>query len=336
MTMPGRSFTATTVANTYRYGQNTQEKTPEIAPNTYTAEFWQYDARIVRRWNVDPRSNLSMSPYACFGGNPILYSDVKGDSIPASFGTSSGQSSNQIPEVVQKQFQQEYGITLGYENGKLFKAGDFKTDKKVSQSAKQEWENVLGSTNSDIKLVFGYEIATGMNPTKPVTFTSPVSKGLYIENQKTAFIDLADFRDDGTIFGAAIAYGSDKNKKLDYSITSRSNNLARVLEHEFLKHGICKMTDDDPGLCPTGEVEYEINKFRIQMGVPTMNSYKFTSDVTNPTGEKISLMNNSQRSILRVVTRDFTDANGNIYTQQFDLTPHLKATRFVNSTTYDK
>jgi hypothetical protein len=333
MQMPGRTFTPATAPNTYRYGQNTQEKTPEIAPNTYTAEFWQYDARIVRRWNVDPRSNLSMSPYACFGGNPILYSDVKGDSIPASFGTSSGQSSNQIPEVVQKQFQQEYGITLGYANGKLFKAGDFKTDKMVSQSAKKEWENVLGSTNSDIKLVFGYEIATGMNPTNPVTFTSPVSKGLYSESQKTAFVDLADFDKGGNILGSGISHSSDAKNPLSGNFLNRMNNLARVMEHEFLKHGICKMSDDDPGLCPTGEVEFEVNKFRIQMGIPTMNSYKFSTDVINPGGVKFNLMSTS---ILRIVTREFTDINGNIYTQEFDLNPHIKASRYVNSNTYDR
>ena len=44
-----------------------------------TAEFWQYDARLGRRWNIDPVTNASLSPYACFNNNPILYSDVNGD-----------------------------------------------------------------------------------------------------------------------------------------------------------------------------------------------------------------------------------------------------------------
>src|SRR5690606_21801753 len=58
---------------------NGQEKTPEVAPNTTTAEFWQYDARIVRRWNVDPRQSTSISPYNAFAGNPIWNSDPLGD-----------------------------------------------------------------------------------------------------------------------------------------------------------------------------------------------------------------------------------------------------------------
>ena len=73
--MPGRSYT---IGNGYRYSINGQENTPEIAPNTTTAEFWQYDARIVRRWNVDPILKEYESPYATFGGNPIINIDPDG------------------------------------------------------------------------------------------------------------------------------------------------------------------------------------------------------------------------------------------------------------------
>lgn len=34
-----------------------------------------------RRWNVDPRPTVSESPYLCFGGNPIRFSDNLGDSL---------------------------------------------------------------------------------------------------------------------------------------------------------------------------------------------------------------------------------------------------------------
>src|SRR5690606_445524 len=50
MGLVGREFSN---GNSYRYSINGQEKTPEIAPNTTTAEYWQYDSRIGRRWNVD-------------------------------------------------------------------------------------------------------------------------------------------------------------------------------------------------------------------------------------------------------------------------------------------
>jgi hypothetical protein len=75
MNMPGRSFNS----SAYRYGAaNGQEKSTEINENSYTAEYWQYDARLVRRWNVDPVKKEYESPYAAFGNNPIWLSDVNG------------------------------------------------------------------------------------------------------------------------------------------------------------------------------------------------------------------------------------------------------------------
>ncbi|MBX2985977.1 MAG: hypothetical protein KF882_08435 [Bacteroidia bacterium] len=62
---------------------NTQEKDDEIygKGNSYSAEYWQYDARLGRRWNVDPKPNPSISVYAAFANNPIWFSDVAGDTI---------------------------------------------------------------------------------------------------------------------------------------------------------------------------------------------------------------------------------------------------------------
>jgi hypothetical protein len=59
--------------------------------NSYTAMFWQYDARLGRRLNQDPKPNPSISNYTCFANNPILYTDFLGDTI--SF---SGMSQEQI------------------------------------------------------------------------------------------------------------------------------------------------------------------------------------------------------------------------------------------------
>jgi hypothetical protein len=65
----------------YRYGFNTQEKVDEIAGsgNHYTAEFWEYDSRLGRRWNPDPKSDPWESVYVAFANNPIYHTDVAGD-----------------------------------------------------------------------------------------------------------------------------------------------------------------------------------------------------------------------------------------------------------------
>jgi hypothetical protein len=65
----------------YKYGFNTQEKDNEIAGenNIYSAEYWEYDARVAKRWNVDPVYKEYESPYVCFGNNPICFVDINGD-----------------------------------------------------------------------------------------------------------------------------------------------------------------------------------------------------------------------------------------------------------------
>jgi hypothetical protein len=77
MGQPGRSFSSAD----YRYGFNGQEKTDEISGsgNHNTALFWEYDTRLGRRWNRDPKPNPSVSDYACFNNNPIWNTDVLGD-----------------------------------------------------------------------------------------------------------------------------------------------------------------------------------------------------------------------------------------------------------------
>jgi RHS repeat-associated protein len=79
MLMPGRKYTAPN--SSYRYGFNGQEKSTEIDDNLTTAEFWEYDSRIGRRWNLDPTPDISLSPYATFGNNPILNIDPYGDTL---------------------------------------------------------------------------------------------------------------------------------------------------------------------------------------------------------------------------------------------------------------
>jgi hypothetical protein len=44
-----------------------------------TAEFWEYDTRLGRRWNLDPVDQISISNYVAFRNNPIFYIDPNGD-----------------------------------------------------------------------------------------------------------------------------------------------------------------------------------------------------------------------------------------------------------------
>ena len=74
--MPGRGYQP----EGYRFGFNGQEKDDEVngIGNFNMAEYWEYDTRLGRRWNLDPILSPDQSPYSCFNGNPIFYSDPSG------------------------------------------------------------------------------------------------------------------------------------------------------------------------------------------------------------------------------------------------------------------
>ena len=65
----------------YRYFFNGQEGDNEVLGKgvSLSAEFWQYDTRLGRRWNVDPVFKEYESPYACFAGNPVIQVDPNGE-----------------------------------------------------------------------------------------------------------------------------------------------------------------------------------------------------------------------------------------------------------------
>ncbi len=78
MDMPGRKYSQPN--NNYRYGFNGQEKSNEVTEGNYTAEYWEYNSRIGRRFNVDPHaaSYPHTSPYGFVENNPISRIDPDG------------------------------------------------------------------------------------------------------------------------------------------------------------------------------------------------------------------------------------------------------------------
>ena len=76
MMQPGRK------GNRYRFGFNGMEMNNELkgTGNSMTAKFWQYDARLGRRWNVDPVDRFYEGSYTVFSNSPIIGVDPNGDS----------------------------------------------------------------------------------------------------------------------------------------------------------------------------------------------------------------------------------------------------------------
>jgi hypothetical protein len=81
MMMPGREFNSDQMSNSF----NGQLKSSEVGKNHYTALYWEYSSPTVRRWNMDPKPNISISPYAVMANNPIWNNDPLGDSLGVKF-----------------------------------------------------------------------------------------------------------------------------------------------------------------------------------------------------------------------------------------------------------
>jgi len=79
MPEPGRNFSLPDDTS-YHFGFNGMMKDDDIEGkgDLYTADFWEYDSRLVRRWNVDPIVKDWESSYAAFDNNPIVFSDPNG------------------------------------------------------------------------------------------------------------------------------------------------------------------------------------------------------------------------------------------------------------------
>jgi hypothetical protein len=79
--MPSREYNG----RAYDFGFNTQMESPEILPGHTTAMYWEYDGRIGRRWELDPRPVTGVSGYACLSNNPVMFSDMMGDTTTPLF-----------------------------------------------------------------------------------------------------------------------------------------------------------------------------------------------------------------------------------------------------------
>lgn len=99
MIMPGRQLNGWH----YRFGFNGQERDNEIAGlgNVNTADYWEYDTRLGRRWNLDPKPSPLNSNYSVLLDNPIFNIDMRGDSGEY-YG--SEKEINQITDALSKQY----------------------------------------------------------------------------------------------------------------------------------------------------------------------------------------------------------------------------------------
>jgi hypothetical protein len=158
--------------NFYRRGFNGQEKVDEISGsgNHNTALFWEYDTRLGRRWNRDPKPNPSLSDYATFANNPIWFNDPLGDIFK--IGTKDSKAKDDVKDLT-KSKNQKY---LKFQDD-----GEVKTDfsglsqKKIDRILKKdEGLSLINSLSTakdgegkDLNFFYGTEGSTGIGLENP-------------------------------------------------------------------------------------------------------------------------------------------------------------------------
>jgi hypothetical protein len=221
----------------YRYGFNGQEKDNEIAGegNIYTAEFWQYDSRLGRRWNMDPRPNPSQSVYVCFGNNPIWLVDLYGDTISVNgLKNEDGNLKDAAKTNVTNQVNDGVFAVFGHSSSKgiTFQIGD---NKEVRcKNAKEfnaymyenckEWKDaidngtkitlVLYSCNAASNEYYDNHFGKGVITTE-VTIAQDISKFLHEKNKESVVNALDGYGVFSSNGGKFIGARQQKEKKVE-------------------------------------------------------------------------------------------------------------------------
>ncbi len=148
--MPGREYTSQSVGG-YRFGFNSQEQDDEIygKGNASSAEFWEYDARLGRRWNIDPEVKIWESSYNCFSGNPILYCDPNGDDVK--YNKVGDRFRIFFGRILNKDFRKEFKELKKSENLYIFKLED---NSKTNSKGQFDYKPYQGKD----ELVIGYSL----------------------------------------------------------------------------------------------------------------------------------------------------------------------------------
>lgn len=194
MQMPGRKYSQSNT--TYRYGFNGQENSDEIAAGLTTAMYWEYDSRIGRRWNQDPVVKDWESPYLCFSGNPIFFSDVNGDV---------GKPSNEPPAG--QWYRKSEGNNLKYEYVLDQNKGNLNSKYELIPSGSRDRTIFGKGGNSSVKLnddgTFKVVDSKGKETAGKSQWGAHLASGGYFEMRAKNYYQNQAVGGDGALVGAA-------------------------------------------------------------------------------------------------------------------------------------
>ncbi|MDD3876017.1 MAG: hypothetical protein PHT69_05315 [Bacteroidales bacterium] len=183
----------------YRFGFNGQERDDEIygLGNSYTAEFWQYDARLGRRWNLDPVVKPHESPFATFANNPICFVDQSG--LDTSFADNQARSDfntayNNVNKRIESLNEQikEYDKQLSDGNLSNRRTNRINRDKSRAENTLANWGKLEKDFDEIINSPIMFYYSSNTDNLDPLEFGMTGGEGSIIN------------REDGEIVGGNV------------------------------------------------------------------------------------------------------------------------------------
>jgi hypothetical protein len=237
----GYPIATRTYSSGYRYGFNGQEKDNEVYGdgNSYTAEYWQYDSRLGRRWNVDPVITFWESPYATFANNPLFFSDVLGDTVRGI----NEQSAKRVIETIKATFQ-------GTEYTNLRNLFKLNKDGVTMQSIKKEdFDNAVKNLSIEAQeLAYGYYLAINSLNVHYVEMVYQIESlsttGTWFSKKTTgAQIDAkcfggVNYSSNGNSFSIIVMNSTAIIPDYQGNVTKKNSSAGELLSHEMLGHGL--------------------------------------------------------------------------------------------------
>lgn len=172
----------------YRFGFNGQEMSNEIKGlgNSYTALYWEYDSRIGRRGNLDPKPTTGVSEYSTFKNNPILLNDVLGDT--SKLGTRVMGGVKVLGGLIAGAGSAAFGATTSWTGvgAVVGGAGVVYFSDVIASGAKQMWTGEEESTFTNKAITTGLQ-QKGVSPenAKTVANYSELGLGLFLGSAPT-------------------------------------------------------------------------------------------------------------------------------------------------------
>jgi RHS repeat-associated protein len=203
----------------YRFGFNGQEKDDEVAGsgNSYTAEYWQYDSRLGRRWNIDPKPRVGISHYSCLMNSPVLFQDPFGDTVIVGEAFSNSKTFKEL----RKEWRRQTGLNIYVNNeGQLDYTKTMKNGQLVptvyhgpiSQTARTQLISIL----SDPRMVTLME--------GPSTYTDRGSSTIYFNPEMIENLSYVFQMNSPGMAPDAMSYGMVSYHEFDHWLNTNNND----------------------------------------------------------------------------------------------------------------